>query len=267
MKTSKVRSLYVLPVTLLIALALNGCDSTATSTTTAQTKRATELKSDYEQMPATTQDAVKQGNIARGNTPKEVYIALGKPDRIISSADGRVTNWIYANYLPPVPDRPKNAKPDNTPSHQKTHRNVRMSDPLLETMEAWRANTSRLGIDPSDPDIAPKAANQSWADYGRMLQTREIMRAAPAPTTTRGLISIEERRETFARTGKNYTSGVKMIDTEAWQEYNESLNESPVQSLETVKLEVVFIEQRVSDAIVNESMSAFVDVPFATPAP
>lgn len=247
----------ILPAAALFVLAVSGCDTSA-GPTAAQNKRATELKADYEGMPAATKEAVDQGNIARGNSPKEVYIALGKPDRIISSADGRLTHWIYANYLPPMPNRPETAKSDDRPSHQKTHRNVRVTDPLLESMEAWRANTSRFGIDPSDPDIAPKAANQSWSDYGRMLQVREVMRSVPAPTTTRGLISIEERQADYARTGKNYTAGVKMVDTEAWQEYNESLVDSPVQSLETVKLEVIFIEQRVSDAIVDESHSAFI---------
>ena len=132
-----------------------------------------------------------------------------------------------------------------------------MTDPLLETMEAWRANAPRYVEASGDPDLAPKAPNQTWASYGRSIWERESVRNA-GPTTTRGLISLVERQETYRTTGGNYSSALKTLDTEAWQEYNESLTESPVQSPETVKLEVIFIEQRVSDAIVDESYSAFI---------
>lgn len=247
-----IQSAFFITTPLLLGL-FTGCESTVSS---AQAKRASEQPAAYTNLPPADQEQVSRGQIARGHTPDLVYIALGKPDRIIASADGRVMNWVYQNYLPPPVDPPKsNSGLAATDSPRQAHRNVRMTDPLLETMEAWRANAPRFTEASGETDVAPKSPNQSWADYGRALQERSLLSRqmdggnpmAP-PTTTRGLSGD--------RSGI-YTVYHKAIDTTAWNEYNESIKDSPVQTPDTVKLEVVFIDQRVSDAIVNESLSAF----------
>lgn len=86
-------------------LLLAGC---ATSTApTPQAQRITEYQSDYEQMSSATKEGVARGLISRWDDFKAVYIALGKPDVITSSADGRVVGWTYHSYMPPQTEEQK----------------------------------------------------------------------------------------------------------------------------------------------------------------
>lgn len=106
-----------------------------------------------------------------------------------------------------------------------------MSDnPLMDTFHAWKNNASRQ-IAFERPGIPPRAYGQSWDEYGKYLRDREVSRT-PA-------VEDQIQRE----------------------KYEESLYIEPVPDPVRVKLEVIFIEQHVSDAIVDESYSAFMEAP------
>lgn len=228
----------------LIAAALAGCSST--DTPTPQARRITEYQADYDQMSPATKEGVARGFISRADDFKAAYIALGKPDVITTSADGRVTTWTYQAFLPPQTEAIKKQTPKNARGYN------RMNSPLSDSFEAWRHNVSmheyELSGDanlagpnpkPYDPrtalsNVAPKSANQSWADYARY---------------------IHERRFSQSR------EVTKVLDREQEDLYQEALTESPIADPPTVRLDVIFIENRISDAIIDESHSAFSSIP------
>lgn len=210
----------------LVIGLLSGCESTNSS---PQAKRIAENQTTYAELSAADQKGVKEGLIARGQELKTVYLALGKPDAIRTSADGRVTTWTYRNYTPPVPEAQKTSTAMTSP------RNAAIADPLLDTVDAWRHGELRHDIN-LDGQMAQKRSDQSWADYARYRKNRELA-AVFGPQV------------------------VKILDDQARVEYNESLRDSAIADTETLKLEIVFIEQRVSDAIVDDAYSAFVVVP------
>ncbi len=63
-------------------------------------KRAQEKADTYASLDTATQDKLKRGEIEVGNTPDMVYIALGAPDRKLStrSADQDDETWIYNSF-------------------------------------------------------------------------------------------------------------------------------------------------------------------------
>ncbi len=63
-------------------------------------KRAQEKSATYAALDEPTRDKLKRGEIEIGNTPEMVYIALGAPDRKVStrSADRDDETWIYNSY-------------------------------------------------------------------------------------------------------------------------------------------------------------------------
>ena len=210
---------------LSIAVALAGCSGT--NTPAPQARRITEYQADYDRMSPATKAGVARGFISRADDFKAAYIALGKPDVVTTSADGRITTWTYRAFLPPQTEAVKKQTPQNVRGYS------RVSSPLNDSFEAWRHNVSKyereLG---GDPNLAPKASNQSWADYGKYVHERNSVHS---------------------------DSARRILDTEQRQEYQEALKESPLPEPVTVKLEVRFIEGRVSDTIIDESHSAFVE--------
>lgn len=206
---------------LLLAGLLAGC---ATSTSlTPQTQRISEYQSDYEQMSPATKEGVARGFISRWDDFKAVYIALGKPDVITSSADGRVVGWTYNSYMPPQTQEQK--KVEREVVLQRTN----MSDnPLMDTFHAWKNNASRQ-IAFMRPGIPPRAYGQSWDEYGKYLRERELSR----------MPEVEDKIQN--------------------EKYEQSLYIEPVPDPVGAKLEVIFIEQHVSDAIVDDSYSAFTE--------
>jgi len=229
---------------LLGATVLAGCSST--DTPTPQARRITEYQSDYEQMSPATKAGVARGFISRADDFKAAYIALGKPDVITTSADGHITTWTYHAFLPPQTEAVKKQAPKNVRGYN------RMSSPLNDSFEAWRHNVSmhehELSGDanlagpnprPYDPrtavsNVAPKSANQSWADYARYVHERRF---------------IQDPKVT------------KVLDMEQEDLYQKALTESPIADPSTVRLDVIFIENRISDAIIDESHSAFSSIP------
>ena len=210
----------------LVIGLLSGCESTNSS---PQAKRIAENQTTYAELSAADQKGVKEGLIARGQELKTVYLALGKPDVVRTSADGRVTTWTYHNYMPPIPEKQKTATVMTSP------RNAAIADPLADIAEAWRHGELRQDVF-ADGQMAPRRPNQTWADYARYRKDRELAE----------------------RAGPQF---VKMLDDQARVEYNESLRDAVIADPTTIKLEVIFIEQRVSDAIVDDSHSAFVNAP------
>ncbi|MEZ5414498.1 MAG: hypothetical protein R3F03_09320 [Opitutaceae bacterium] len=210
----------------LILVLISGCESTGSN---PQAQRIAENQATYAGLSAEEQRGVKAGLIARGQELKTVFLALGKPDVIRISPDGRVTTWTYRNFIPPTPEAQKTATAMTSP------RNAAIADPLLDTVDAWRHGELRHDIN-LDGQMAQKRSDQTWGEYARYRKNRELAEAFGPQV-------------------------VKILDDQARVEYNESLRDSAIADTAALKLEIVFIEQRVSDAIVDDAYSAFVDVP------
>ena len=63
-------------------------------------KRAEQKSATFNSLDESTQQRLKEGNIAVGDTPDMAYIALGVPDakRQRVTSDGRELVWIYKTY-------------------------------------------------------------------------------------------------------------------------------------------------------------------------
>ena len=206
----------------LVSLTVTGCNTSPTP----QAQRITEHQAEFQQFSADTQQKLAEGIIARGQSLKAVYMALGKPDVITASSNGHVVNWIYTSYQPPQTATEKKAYVAEV-----QRRNNFGGNPLLDVAESWLANAPRHGLQ-FDQNVAPRARGQSWAEYGKYLKDREM--AGP---------------------------GAGFIDRMQLEEYRESQYIAPAPDPVTVKLEVIFIENLVSDAIIDDSQSAFVSLP------
>lgn len=240
------------------ALAFTGGCNTSTSGTapakpTPQDTRIAEYQGAYDAMPPVTQAELRQGRILLGNTPQMVYIALGKPDIITAGADGRRTIWTYSKFLPPEVKARQEADTQAKKKRQAAQRKAMASDPLIDTMVAWRYGALRHSVNDGEPDIAPKSANQTWEEYGRYIQERRqltINLSAEPGKPGRGVPG--------GLTG-NRQGGLelKALDDQAWDDYREAERTSPLPDPVFVRLDVILLGGQVQDTIVNESTSAF----------
>ena len=80
----------------VILAAMPACTSL---TPGAQTqKRIQEKPVAYTSLTPQQQGDVLGGAIERNNTTEMVYLALGKPDKIVTSADGKKAMWVYKEF-------------------------------------------------------------------------------------------------------------------------------------------------------------------------
>lgn len=85
----------LLLICVLALLLTAGCSNNGV------TKRIQEKADVFARLTPRQQDQVQHGGIEPGYTVDMVYIALGQPTAINTSADGRDTVWIYKNYYLP----------------------------------------------------------------------------------------------------------------------------------------------------------------------
>lgn len=82
-----------------LAALLTGC---AGLTPSAQTQaRIQEKTTVYQALKPEQQNDVLGGAIERGNTIDMVYLSLGKPGKVVTSADGSKAMWVYTEYYSP----------------------------------------------------------------------------------------------------------------------------------------------------------------------
>ncbi len=216
--------------------------SAASSSPSPQAKRITEFQSEYAALPADTQEQLANGIIAKGQNMKLVYLALGRPSRIVTTPNAKTITWTYHNYVSPV------ISTNKTVVGRETKQNFANNSPLQDTMDAWNNRLQKHEIPNSpqgsdltrwEPQIIPKAPTQSWAEYAKYRNNVEMVKG------------IADRASGDAlRAMKNITKRAEL-------EYREALMIPPISSPDPVKLDVVFVDQLVSDAIVDESFSAF----------
>ena len=70
-----------------------GCDTTAT--------RIQEKAAVFSELNPAVQAGIRRGDVGRDFSPELTYMALGKPNLIESSADGREVTWTYMAYNTP----------------------------------------------------------------------------------------------------------------------------------------------------------------------
>jgi hypothetical protein len=122
---------------------LAGCNTTPTP----QQARIASQPAAYAQLTPVQQKEVVAGNIDRNYTFGMVYLALGMPDRVDTSADGQETQWSYKNYY-------ANTKVMNAPLFPAAPPRGRLGSPL-------DAQLARLG---------PAASLPSRDAYARATQ-------------------------------------------------------------------------------------------------
>ncbi len=76
---------------------LTGCASSLTPSAQTQA-RIQERTAAYQSLTPQQQNDILGGAIQRGNTPDMVYMALGKPAKVVTSADGKKAMWVYVEY-------------------------------------------------------------------------------------------------------------------------------------------------------------------------
>ncbi len=92
----------LLGAAVVLALAA-GCTSVSTSAQRREEKAAKLVS-----LPAEQRQKMEAGVVEVGYTADMVYVALGRPDSVRVTADGRTGIWTYERYLPSeaVSDRP-----------------------------------------------------------------------------------------------------------------------------------------------------------------
>jgi hypothetical protein len=80
----------------LVGLLYAGCTSLTPSAQTQ--KRIQERPSAYNSLKPEQQNDVLGGAIQRGYTSDIVYLTLGQPRKVVSSADGEKAMWVYTEY-------------------------------------------------------------------------------------------------------------------------------------------------------------------------
>lgn len=232
MKKLLARPSFIIGLSVLTALFLSACNTTSTVSpiAAAQATRIAEYQTDYAALPPATQKQLTDGLISKGQNLKLVYLALGQPDRILITPDGKAITWTYLNYVSPV------AVTNKVVLGNKSYGPAGGSSPLHETMDAWNNNLLKHEIrDPGDPlsgdgRIVAKASTQSWSDYGKY-------------------------RLKYSMAGTKEAR--KSIELNQREAYQEALTIPPIASPDPIKLDVLFVDQQVTDAIVDDSFSAF----------
>ncbi len=90
------KQLLPLGAALAAVLLVAGCDSTGSAS------RIQEKNAVYSTLTPAEQLQIQNGGIEPGFTQDMVYMSIGKPTRVSSSADGKETTWTYTNYYPPA---------------------------------------------------------------------------------------------------------------------------------------------------------------------
>lgn len=87
----KLRFLALLLLSTVLALA--GCN-----TTSSRIRQKSEV---FASLPPVDQERLRQGNVAIGDSPDMVFIAIGAPDRRIEriSAGAQKMEWVYRRYF------------------------------------------------------------------------------------------------------------------------------------------------------------------------
>ena len=73
----------------------SACDSSGV------TGRIEEKAVVFNQLEPWQQRDIRNGVVNVGNSTDMVYMALGRPTKIVTTADGAETTWTYSNYYPP----------------------------------------------------------------------------------------------------------------------------------------------------------------------
>jgi hypothetical protein len=249
----KPRRSIVLRAVRLFALVLTSAaaadsESTQSPKTTPQSLRAAEHQSAYEALPAADRQHLLAGNIARGHGMKLVYIALGRPDVVTTTADARTIRWTYRNFVPPFTNAQKPVAREKRLAH------VNHTSPLHDTFEAWRHgmqkhdiilpltedeyNVGAVGNRAARPlEAVQKSPGQSWSEYAT------YRRAADDARESQGQAMTDMLRAKAQHDQKEMVKEIQRI--------------GPLSAPEPVTVEVIFRDQAVSDAIVNQSVSAF----------
>ena len=96
---------HLLPASLLVLAGVGLWGGCAQFSPVAQTRaRIQEKNGAYTTLSVKQQGDIQGGAIERGNTKDMVYMALGKPQKIVTSADGLKAMWVFIEHYAVGPD-------------------------------------------------------------------------------------------------------------------------------------------------------------------
>jgi len=119
-------------VSLATSAWLAGCSTVA--------QRIEEKSAIFSQLGPETQESIQRGQVKEGYTLEMVYMALGRPNQVASTPDGKSVIWTYMNFNTPDGDfmlQPKHI----------THNKALDSSQLLFTGSEWREVAGKDDLD------------------------------------------------------------------------------------------------------------------------
>jgi outer membrane protein assembly factor BamE (lipoprotein component of BamABCDE complex) len=117
---------------LAMGALLAGCDTIS--------QRIEEKAEIFSQLGPEVQESIQRGQVKVGYTLEMVYMALGRPNSVTSTPDGKYVVWTYMNFNTPDGDfmlQPKHI----------THNNAMNSQDLLFQGGNWQQVTGKADLD------------------------------------------------------------------------------------------------------------------------
>jgi len=184
--------------------------------TTPAARRIEQHPELFAQLPPEVQSEVSRGSIALGHTPNMVFLALGRPDKVESSADGQSFVWTYRNFYPAatVVSEPLYYIPD--------------PDPLQKAVDMWLANVDRFD-QLTKPDNLKKKPGETWQEYAKHHYGDPVLG--------------------------------NILEDQSYSHRDSRVIMGDAPQVVAMRLDVHFKHKVVSDAVINETISAFVPLP------
>jgi hypothetical protein len=155
---------------LSLAAALFSLTACETVPDAAHRARVAEPGSAFAQLPPAAQQQVRERNVERGQSPEMVYMILGTPDHVETSADGGDTQWSYKKFyhevkvmgVPLFPSRPPRSPAPKLRADRMDNRLLGASSQTRD--EYARANTHGGYELPAPPRELPDGDAPALAD-------------------------------------------------------------------------------------------------------
>ena len=141
-----------------------GCESSGVAS------RVAEKSVVYNALAPWQQRDIQNGVVSVGGSTDMVYMALGKPSKIVTSADGAQTTWTYSNYYPPSSQSHAQATLNMTGSANNPTRVENSNSPHGQA----KSDTSTRGSTQSGLDVAEMPSDTLYVIFreGQVFQTK-----------------------------------------------------------------------------------------------
>ena len=156
----------LLPLAALVAaLLVGGCDTGG-----GTSSRIAEKSVVYNNLAPWQQRDIQDGVVSIGGSTDMVYMALGKPSKIVTSANGTETTWTYTNYFPASARSHAMASLNNVSGVNNTNVESNSSPRNARSL----SDTSTRGTTQSSLDVAELPSDTLYVIFrdGQVYQTK-----------------------------------------------------------------------------------------------